>query len=57
MDSKEAAELVNEIKPRFAVPVHYGSIVGEERDAEVFIQNLKKEIEGRILIKKRKGRE
>lgn len=51
MDSKEAAELVNEIKPRFAVPVHYGSIVGEKRDAELFIQNLSEEINGRILMK------
>lgn len=52
MDSKEAVELVNQIKPTIAVPVHYGSIVGEKRDAEMFIQDLDKKIEGRILIKK-----
>ncbi len=51
MGSKEAAELVNEIKPRFAVPVHYGSIVGEQKDAELFIHNLSEEIKGRILMK------
>lgn len=50
MDSKEAAELVNQIKPSIAIPVHYGSIVGEKKDAEMFIIGLDKEIEGKILI-------
>lgn len=52
MDSKEATELVNEIKPTMAVPVHYGSVVGEEKDAEIFVQNLEEGIEGKILIGK-----
>lgn len=51
MDSKEATELVNEIKPSIAVPVHYGSVVGEEKDAEMFVQNLEEEIKGKILMK------
>ncbi len=51
MDSKEAIELVNEIKPTMAVPVHYGSVVGTEEDAEMFVRNLKEAIEGKILIK------
>ena len=50
MDSKEAAELVNEIRPTIAVPVHYGSVVGTEEDAEMFVQSLEKGIDGRILM-------
>lgn len=36
MDYKEAAELVNIIKPKITVPIHYGSIVGTKQDAEKF---------------------
>ena len=51
MDSKEAAELANIIKPKIAVPVHYGSIVGTKEDAENFKRMLNKNIECKILIK------
>ncbi len=36
MNAKEAAELINEIKPEIAVPVHYGGIVGGKKDGEEF---------------------
>ena len=36
MTAKEAAKLVNEIKPKIAVPIHYGLIVGSKEDEEVF---------------------
>lgn len=36
MDFKEAAFLINEIKPKIAVPIHYGSVVGTKQDAEDF---------------------
>ena len=36
MDYKEAAELINEIKPKVAVPTHYGSIVGSKKDGAKF---------------------
>ncbi len=52
MDSKEATKLVNEIKPTIAVPVHYGSVGEEKKDAEFFVQNLKEGIEGKILTRK-----
>lgn len=52
MDSKEAVELVNRMKPTFAVPVHYGSVVGTEKDAEIFVQSLENGINGRILMRK-----
>lgn len=51
MDFKEAARLINEIKPKVAVPIHYGSIVGTEQDARNFINLLNSEIKGAILIK------
>ena len=36
MNYKEAAELVNIIKPETVIPIHYGSIVGSLRDADDF---------------------
>ena len=51
MDFKEAARLINEIKPKIAVPIHYGSIVGTKQDARNFINLLNSEIKGVILIK------
>jgi L-ascorbate metabolism protein UlaG (beta-lactamase superfamily) len=51
MDFKEAAQLVNEIKPKIAVPIHYGSIVGTKQDAMDFINLLHQNIKGIILMK------
>lgn len=36
MNAEEAAKLVNKIKPKIAVPIHYGSIVGSVEDAKRF---------------------
>ena len=51
MDFKEAASLINEIKPKIAIPIHYGSVVGTEQDAIDFIKLLHPEIKGIILMK------
>ena len=51
MTAKEAAELVNIIKPKIAVPIHYGPVVGTTKDAEDFVISLNEKIEGRILMK------
>ena len=51
MDYKEAAELINEIKPKIAVPTHYGSIVGEKSDGVSFSKLVSPEIEVEVLIK------
>ena len=51
MDFKEAASLINEIKPKIAIPIHYGSIVGTEQDAIDFIKLLHPEIKGINLMK------
>lgn len=36
MSAEEAAQAVSQLKPRLAVPVHYGSVVGTRADAERF---------------------
>ncbi|MBQ9199511.1 MAG: MBL fold metallo-hydrolase [Lachnospiraceae bacterium] len=36
MNYKEAARLINKIKPKVAIPTHYGSIVGNISDGEEF---------------------
>jgi L-ascorbate metabolism protein UlaG (beta-lactamase superfamily) len=36
MDSAEAVSAADAIKPKLAVPIHYGSIVGDKADAEKF---------------------
>ena len=51
MDFKEAAQLINEIQPKIAIPIHYGSIVGTEQDAIDFIRLLHPSIKGIILMK------
>ncbi|UCB47374.1 MAG: MBL fold metallo-hydrolase [Spirochaetota bacterium] len=38
MDAKEACEVVKLINPKVAIPMHYGSIVGSEKDAETFVE-------------------
>ena len=44
MDSKQAAELVNTIFPKAAVPTHYGAIVGTPQDAAQFRLCVNKDI-------------
>lgn len=41
MTAEEAAELINIIKPKMAIPIHYGSIVGTKEDAERFKKLIK----------------
>lgn len=51
MNFEEAVKLINEIKPKIAVPIHYGSVVGTKEDAIKFSKLLNPQIECRILIK------
>ena len=48
MNARESAELINIIKPKIAVPTHYGDIVGTKQDAEKFIELLDSSIIGKI---------
>ena len=50
MSAEEAAEFVNIIAPEFAVPVHYGSVVGKPEDAEIFIKNLNSGIQAVLKV-------
>ena len=40
MDAKQAAQLVNTIRPGAVIPVHYGTVVGNPREGEVFKANV-----------------
>lgn len=50
MTATEAAHLVNIVAPKYAIPIHYGDIVGTKKDAENFISALKSEIKGIIKL-------
>ena len=50
MTAQEAARAVEKIKPKIAIPMHYGVIVGSEKDAHEFKQ-LVKSCEVQILTK------
>lgn len=52
MDYTEASELINEIKPKVAVPTHYGSIVGSKKEGDKFLKLANPEIKVEILMKK-----
>ena len=51
IDYQEAAKLINKIKPRIAVPIHYGLIVGNKDDGIKFSKLLNNNIECKIFIK------
>ena len=49
MDADQAVEAARAIRPKIAVPMHYGRIVGSEEDAKKFEAALKDEI--RVVVK------
>lgn len=49
MTREEAVDLANTIKPKYAIPIHYGLAVGDELDAKYFVNNIDKEIESKIF--------
>ncbi|MDE6592601.1 MAG: MBL fold metallo-hydrolase [Oscillospiraceae bacterium] len=52
MNAAEAAELINIIKPQTAIPVHYGSVVGDAGSAEMAEEFKEKVGSGtRVIIK------
>ncbi|MCX7823548.1 MAG: MBL fold metallo-hydrolase [Syntrophobacterales bacterium] len=51
MTAEEAVEAARAIKPKIAVPMHYGAIVGSLRDAQNFAKALEGEVPVVILNK------
>ncbi len=52
MDALEAAGYVNNIKPKEVVPIHYGMVVGDEKDLKQFILNVSSDIKVNDLLGK-----
>jgi predicted Zn-dependent hydrolases of the beta-lactamase fold len=50
MNYKQAAELINTIKPKVAIPTHYGTVIGDKIDAEEFQKLVSPEIETEIIM-------
>ena len=51
MTAEEAADAALDIKPKIAIPMHYGSIVGSTSDAKRFVELLKNKVETIVLEK------
>lgn len=49
MNSMEASQLINTIKPKVAVPIHYGVVAGSIEDAENFRDNIDEDIRCEIM--------
>jgi len=49
MTAEEAIKAALDMKPKIAIPMHYGSIVGSENDAKRFAEGLKGKVEVVIL--------
>jgi L-ascorbate metabolism protein UlaG (beta-lactamase superfamily) len=49
MTAKEAIKAALDIRPKTAIPMHYGSIVGSEDDAKTFAEGLKGKVEVVVL--------
>ncbi|MBP5492361.1 MAG: MBL fold metallo-hydrolase [Clostridiales bacterium] len=41
MDVDEGVELISSIRPRYAIPTHYGDIVGKATDGSAFAEKIK----------------
>lgn len=50
MDAKQAAELINTIKPEIAIPTHYGKVVGSPADADEFVRLVETSIKVEIKM-------
>jgi L-ascorbate metabolism protein UlaG (beta-lactamase superfamily) len=49
MDAAEAAQAVAHIKPRIVVPMHWGSIVGSQKDVQILQRRLPQGVELAVL--------
>ncbi|MCP4219018.1 MAG: MBL fold metallo-hydrolase, partial [bacterium] len=54
MTAEEAIKAALDIAPQIAIPMHYGTLVGDISDAETFKKELTGKIEVKILEQKEK---
>ena len=52
MDALEASKFVNMFKPKTVIPIHYGMVVGSEKDLIDFINNVDSDIKVNDLLGK-----
>ena len=50
MDADEAADYINDLKPELAIPIHYGSIVGDVKLGEEFKNKINEDIKVELYI-------
>ena len=50
MDVNEASQYINELKPKKAIPIHYGLIVGDKTMGTIFEENVNKNIIVELFI-------
>ncbi len=50
MTVEEAIELTNHMKPKVVVPIHYGTIVGDQNLSKIFSQKIDSSIECQLLL-------
>ncbi len=50
MNYKEAAELINKMKPKYVIPTHYGSYVGDISDGEEFSKLVDEDIKVELKL-------
>ena len=50
MDALEASKFVNLFKPKTVIPIHYGMVVGNEKDLNFFVQNISDNVKVEILL-------
>ena len=51
MDAKKAAELINELRPEVAIPVHYGTVAGKPTDGDAFAAMVKEPVKVELKIR------
>jgi len=51
MDVFEAVQYINEVKPKKAIPIHYGKIVGSKDLGEKFAKEISTDIDVEVYIK------
>ena len=50
MEALEASKFVNLFKPKTVIPIHYGMVVGNEKDLNIFVQNISDNVKVEILL-------